>query len=177
MSEQLVIGFTPLPSARRVATWRGVMRTRILFAAISTVLALVLFFWQPERFSDSSWGLAILLLLIGLSWVLVLFTVAKFIVARRELARLGEGMALALDATGINIGESLGGGKYAWTSVTSMVVRRSGVLLRPKLMICAAPDRQIRVPLSAIDVLPADIDNAVRAYSRGQVQVEIKDFA
>ncbi|MGL4831999.1 MAG: hypothetical protein ACRCWS_05420 [Propionibacteriaceae bacterium] len=177
MSEQLVIGFTPLPSARRVATWRGVMRTRILFAAIATVLALVLFFWQPERFSGSSWGLTILVLLIGLSWVSVLFTGAKFIVARRELARLGEGMALALNATGMNIGDSLGGGEYAWSAITSMVVRRSGLFLRPKLMIRAVPDRQIRIALSAIDALPADIDNAVRAYSRGQVQVQIRDFA
>lgn len=173
MSDQLTVGFSPLPTASRFATWHGVVRSRVLLTVLVTVLSVVIYVWQADSFGRDTVTLTIMVALVGMSWLSLFYTLAKFASARRDLARLGEGTAFIIMHQGIQLGDSLGGALLPWASIRSLRAAQFGVFRSPSLLITDTAGVVVRVPLQFLDTLPADLDNAIRTYSRGQASIDL----
>lgn len=164
------IDFNPVPAAQRVARWHGLIRTRLLSFGISVAIAVVIGLWQWKNFSTFAWTLLIVLTLVPLAWVaggLVMLQVAK-----RDLAAVQEGEALAVSPAGLRVG----GHSLAWNEVATITTRSGGPFRSPALIVKPIAGEKITLPADYLSAPVGDIDNAVRVYSRNRHRVDLTGF-
>lgn len=170
MSEDaLVITHSPVAAAGRVARWMGLVQSRVVSALIITVLAVVLYLVRRPLGIGNDVGTWIMVGFVVMSWIFVLLTVVMWIGARRHLRSLREGEALRLDRSGITVGDL----RLPWSQVATLAAKPGAPLGTGTLVVADLQGNKRTVDLDDVNILPADLDNAVRAYSMGTVGVDL----
>lgn len=167
MSDGLEIHHNPVPAAERVARWHGVLRSRLIMLAISVVLSVAVFVWQQQKFN----GLGIVLLavfnLVPLVWVVVAAVYGQ--IAKRDLATVGEGVAMRIHRGGIDVdGRTLG-----WPQVRSVAARTRGPGRSPMLVVAGTDGSSSELAMEQLDVMPSQVDDALRAFTSGRLGLDL----
>ena len=122
------------------------------------------------------WALPTLAVLWGLSsafWIgLTMFWLAR---AKRDLASIGQGVALYIDAEGLEFVQPTPA-KASWAQISALKVTGSGFGAGPRLVMEVSGAPVTSMPISFLDAMPAAIDSAVGARSLGRVRLDVSDM-
>lgn len=168
--QRFAAGLTPLPTAARVARQRGAMRWRIASTLVSVALLAAVLWFGRDTFS-TGW----LIFLIVAFAVTTIFWMVVSIVglqnAKKDLARIQEGVAFYLDQRGIefHFPQRV---DVAWADVSALKLVGRSLGAGPDLAVESNGEIVARVPLSFLDATPQYIDSAAQAYSLGRVRLE-----
>jgi hypothetical protein len=162
MTEELTVGFNPLPAAERVAYYNGQVRSRLLWLGMAIVICLALWLWQAGQLNLGQ-SLALFGAGIGYSLIWLLIAVIGLITARTVLNRIGQGLAMNIGRWGIGVLDS----SASWSQITEITTTRGGIGTGPALVVKTTQGDLKRIPLMHLDAMPGTIDAAVRAYSGG----------
>ncbi len=181
-SERFTVGLTPLFAASRVSKQRSALRFQVILAAIVGMVLLVA--WVGPRILPDGpmrlltdvlpdWSLptAVVVWGIGTAGQLAV-TVWSLTRAKRDLASIGHGEALRIDAEGI---EFLHPRRVQarWSEITGLRISGSALGSGPELKMEVGGQVVARIPISFLDVMPAAIDSAVGARSMGRIRVDV----
>lgn len=167
MSDGLQIHHNPVPAAERVARWHGVVRSRMIMLAISVALSVAIYLWQRQNVNGLGLVLLVLWNLVPLVWLVVGIVYGQ--VAKRDLAAVGEGRALRISREGVTT-ERL---DLPWSDVAGLTAKTRGPGRSPLLVVSATDGRTDAVALDYLDVLPSQIDDAVRAFTSGRLGLDL----
>lgn len=151
-----------LAQAARQRFWSQVWRFGIS-VAITAVFAI----WQGAALTSFTWTILILLMCVPLVFVGIAFF--RWRAAIRDVALVREGIALRVGRPGIVVA----GETVPWAQVGRLTTRR-GKLGGSRLLVVerrGAPE--LTLPLDLLSVSPAQLDNAVRAYSGARLGVDL----
>lgn len=169
-AQPFTAGLTPLPTAARVTRARGALRWRIISTFISLGL-LALFWWLFGSEWSRAWTIGIVSFWVATSALWLVISVVGLSRAKKDLARIGDGVAFHLDARGVEFVQPAGG-LVPWADVTAVKLVGRNVGAGPDLVVEAGGQQVARVPLRFLDVTPSTIDSAVSAYSLGQIRLD-----
>ncbi len=170
LPERFAVGLTPLPTAARVARQRSALRMRIISAIISFALLVgILVFLNPGLPRNLVIGFVAVWVASTGTWMTI--TVVGLHRAKRDLASIGHGDAFYIDSTGIEFlhPEPV---QAAWSDISALRVTGNSLGAGPSLVMEAAGDRNVRIPLSFVDATASAIDSAASARSLGRVRVD-----
>lgn len=171
LPERFAVGLTPLPTAARVARQRSALRMRIISALISLALLVgFLVFFNPGWSVGLVVGFLVVWVVMTATWFTI--TVVGLQRAKRDLASIGEGDALYIDAAGIEFvhPQPL---RAAWSEISAVRITGSNMGAGPRLVLEADGQPPVGIPLSFIDATPSAIDSATSARSLGRVRVDV----
>lgn len=183
--ERFAVELTPLPTASRVARQRGRLRYQIIVAVILAVVLLIA--WLAPQLLPAgprgviqevlpSWMVPTLAVLWGLSsafWIgLTMYWLAQ---AKRDLASIGQGVALFIDSTGLEFVQPVSV-KASWAEISALKVTGTGFGAGPKLSMEVGGKPVAAIPISFLDAMPAAIDSAVGARSLGRIRLDVSDM-
>jgi hypothetical protein len=163
--DELVVPYDPAPALNRVERWRRMLRRRLISLGISAVLLIVIFLWQSDRLTANLAGTVIVyavVLLAGLGWALFCWIALRR--SRGAAAGAGQGVALKVDRSGIE----LAGRQIGWAQLVTLTTARGKWPSGPLLRAVATDGGRVDIPLEQLPVLPATLDSTVRAYSGGR---------
>lgn len=171
LPERFAVGLTPLPTAARAARQRSALKMRIISALISLALLVAIFvFFNP------GWSAGLLTGFVGIwvatSAIWITITVVGLQRAKRDLAAIGHGDALYIDATGVEFVHPRPV-RATWSEITALKITGSSLGAGPRLVMEAVGQPSVGVPLSFIDASPSAIDSATSARSLGRVRVDV----
>ena len=176
MTDEFRVAYNPVPTAARVAALSARLKRSVLNGVLSLAFWVVVFWWQRDRSPGLAWGI----LGLGLVVSLALFagTAAAWLVARRDLAGVGTGDAIVIDADAIT-GIRPGGGavRIPWEQVSAVVGRGRSLGRGPDLVIARHDGPAWSVPLSFLDAQAGTIDNAIRVFSGGRKGIDLSDLS
>lgn len=165
---ELVVPYDPGPLADKVARRRRLLRSRIISLGITIALLLVIYLWQRDALTGAFFfGLCAVVL--GISLVLIGVSVVLLVMAKREFADLGTGIAIWIGPPGIQVA----GLNASWPEVIAIGTIKGGVGRDPRLRLTTVSGRQADVPLDQVIVFPATLDSTVRAFSAGRHGVDL----
>ncbi len=171
MPDRFSAGLTPLPTAARVTRQRGALRWRIGSTIVSALL-LGAVIWFLGRDWPPAWTYTFIGLWVASSAFWLTVSIVGLYRAKRDLARIQEGVAFHFDMVGVEF-VNPAAGQVPWDDVTALhLVGRSGGA-GPAVAVLAQGTELARVPLSFLDASPAVIDSAARAYSLGRVYLDV----
>ncbi|HYP45386.1 MAG TPA: hypothetical protein VEQ66_09355 [Propionibacteriaceae bacterium] len=165
--EELAVAYDPSELERKVWRRRRLVRSRLVSLVITAVLLVALYAWRREDFTRGY--LILCAVFVGLSVALLVGAVVAHRRARRELARMGQGTALRIGRTGVE----LAGSFVPWSEVAAMraVTGRWG--RHERLQLTRTGGEPLEVPLNQMSVRPATLDLTARAYSAGRHGVDL----
>lgn len=163
MSDELVIGYNPMPATQRVAHFRAMIRSRLIWFALAIVICVGIFLWQRDNLDPLS-TVALFVMGLGFSAVWVVIAVVGYLAAKRSLDSIGTGTAVVVDRQGIEVS----GARTPWTDVAKVGTSRGRLGVGPDLVVTDTAGTGRNVPLSYLDTLPGTLDSAIRAYSAGR---------
>ena len=163
MADELVIGYNPMPATQRVAHFRALIRSRLIWFGLAIVMCIVIYLWQRSNLDGVS-SVALFVMGLGFSAVWVVIAVVGYFAAKRSLDSIGEGTAVTVDREGIDVG----GTRTAWAQVAKVGTARGRLGVGPDLVVTDLAGAARTVPLSYLDTLPGTLDSAIRAYSAGR---------
>ena len=171
MPDRFSAGLTPLPTAARVTRQRGALRWRIGSTVVSAlILGAAIYFlgrdWPP------AWTYTVVGLWVASSAFWLTVSAVGLKRAKRDLARIHEGIAFHLDAVGVEFVHPAAG-LVPWEDVTALRLVGHHGGAGPAVAVDAQGTEVARVPLSFLDAGPAVIDSAARAYSLGRVHLDV----
>ncbi len=166
--EELVVPFDPVPTWDRIARYRRLLRGRLIGLGITVVILAAITIWQresaPLRFLvlGNVVVLGLALVAVGVTWWLTRR-------ARSAVRTLGEGVALRVGRSGVE----LVGRRTRWDHLASLDVVKGPLVLGPRLRVRDRTGAEVTVPWDQLEVLPATLDTAARAYSGGRHGVDL----
>jgi len=165
--EELTVPFDPSQLALKVRRHRRRMWSRVVSLAITVILLAGLYLWKRASFTGGY--LTLTAVLVGISFAWCLGYLLAFRLAKRELARMGQGIAVRIGRPGVE----LRGVYVPWSEVTALraVTGRWG--RAPQLQLSRSSGEALAVPMNQIDVRPATLDLTARAYSAGRHGVDL----
>lgn len=163
MPDELVIGYNPMPATQRVAHFRALIRSRLLWFGLAIVICVAIYVWQRENL-DAVSTVALFVMGLGFSAVWVVVALVRYLAAKRSLDSIGQGTAVTVDRGGIEVS----GARTDWAQVAKVGTSRGRLGLGPDLVVTDVAGTTRTVPLSYLDTLPGTLDSAIRAYSAGR---------
>ncbi len=163
MADELVIGYNPMPATQRVAHFRAMIRSRLIWFGLAIVICVAIYLWQRASLDGLS-TLALFVMGLGFSAVWVVIAVLGYLAAKRSLDSIGHGTAVVVDRDGIEVS----GTRTAWANVAKVSTSRGRLGVGPDLVVTDTSGTGRTVPLSYLDTLPGTLDSAIRAYSAGR---------
>ncbi len=163
MADELVIGYNPMPATQRVAHYRALIRSRLIWFGLAIVICIGVYVWQRASL-DAVSTVALFVMGLGFSAVWVVIAVVGYLAAKRSLDSIGDGVAVTVDRQGIDIA----GARTEWANVTKVGTSRGRLGVGPDLVVTNATGATRTVPLSYLDTMPGTLDSAIRAYSAGR---------
>ncbi|MDR1386172.1 MAG: hypothetical protein LBJ44_01005 [Propionibacteriaceae bacterium] len=160
MSEELTVGFNPMPAAERVAYYSGLVRSRLIWLVVAVGLCAAIWVWQRL---DLARGMQLLLIGLAYSAIWLAASLVGLANSRRLLKSIGQGTAVRVGPWGID----LAGAVLAWPDVALVSTTRGRFGSGPRLDVRTVQGQVRRLPFMYLDTMPGTIDAAVRAYSRG----------
>lgn len=173
-AQRFAAGLTPLPTAARVTRARGIVRWRVISTVISFGL-LALFWWFFGRDWSQAWTIGIVTFWIVSSAFWLVLALVGLSRAKKDLASITEGIAFYLDPEGIDF-VNPDAAQVPWADVTALKLAGRSFGAGPNLVVEAGGQRVAQVPISFLDATPAVIDSAARAYSLGQVHLDVSSL-
>ncbi|HVD80044.1 MAG TPA: hypothetical protein VNB87_05895 [Propionibacteriaceae bacterium] len=165
---ELVVLYDPGPLAGKVARRRRLMRSRLLSLGITVAVLLLIYLWRREDLQGAFFVvLYALILCVSLAWLSA--SAALYVLAKRELATLGSGIAIRIGPPGIQVA-GLGA---SWPEVAAIDTIKGGLGRDSRLRLTTTDGRQADVPLDQVSVFPATLDSTVRAFSAGRHGVDL----
>lgn len=171
LPERFAVGLTPLPTAARVTRQRSALRMRIISALVSlaVLLAIILFF-------NSGFSRGVIIGFVAV-WVVttaawITFTAVGLQRAKRDLASIGHGEALYIDASGIEFVHPRAV-RATWGEISALRITGSNIGAGPRLVMEVDGQPPVRIPMSFVDATPSAIDSATSARSLGRVRVDV----
>lgn len=167
MLQKLEIHHSTTRAAERVARWHNVVRSRLAMLVLLIILSGSIYFWQRQKIN----GLGIIMLFLVCAVALVWFVIAIVwnSIAKRDLATVGEGVALTLDPVGVKVSDWV----KPWHEIAHLKTRSRGLGRSPELLITAVDGQYRTLYLQHLDVMPSQIDDAVRAWTNGRIHLEL----
>ena len=171
LPERFAVGLTPLPTAARVARQRSALRMRIISAMISLALLLGLVFFLNPGWSS---GIVVTFFLIwgATTAVWMGMTIVGLQRAKADLASIGHGDALFIDAEGVEFIHPRPV-RATWSEISALRISGSNLGAGPKLVMEVGGQPAATIPLSFVDTTPSAIDSATSAGSLGRVRVDV----
>lgn len=173
-AEQFTVDLTPLPTAARVATHRRALRWRIISALISLAVLIVVFFIVRPGWS-STWAIVVVVLWAISTGVWIGVTAWSLARAKRDLASIDHGTALAVTRQGMEFYHPTTE-QADWSRISAVKISGSGFGAGPDLVMEVDGAPAAKVPMSFLDAMPSAIDSAVTAHSLGRVRLDVSDM-
>jgi hypothetical protein len=166
--EELTVPFDPTRVADKVQRRKRRMRSRLVSLVITVVFLAVLYFWQRDSLAGAGFfTLYAVVLGVSVAWFAV--HLVGFLMARRDLRRVGQGIALRIGRPGVEVH-----GVYVpWAEVGGLAAVKGGPGRSANLQLTRTTGERLSVPLEQIDVRPATLDLTARAYSAGRHGVDL----
>lgn len=161
--------FDPAPA---VARWRGLRRlvvSRVIGLVLSGGIWAVLWWLSRDNLWEGFWW--VLGVSMGLSVLWLAHAIVSTVLARRDIARLHEGLALGIGRGGLFLD-----GFLPWSHLASMEAKPAGHRGSVRLVITSICGVRGEVPLEWLSQTPAAIDGAVRALSGRRFAVDLTTF-
>jgi hypothetical protein len=165
---ELVVPYDPGPLAEKVARRRRLVRSRLFSLGITVALLLLIYLWQREDLQGAVF-VVLYALILGISLALLGASVALYVLAKREFAALGSGIAIRIGPPGIQVA----GLSASWPEVAAIDTVKGGLGRNPQLRLTTTDGRRANVPLDQVTVFPATLDSTVRAFSAGRHGVDL----
>jgi hypothetical protein len=166
--EELLVPYDPAQLSAKVRRRRRGMWSRLVSLVITVLILVGLYFFGGEGLRAAGF-LAVFGVALAISVAWFLGYLIAYLLARRQLRRIGSGTAVRIGRPGVQVA-----GVYApWAEVAAltMVTRRFG--RHPRLELRRTSGAPASVPLDQIEVLPATLDSTARAYSGGRHGVDL----
>jgi hypothetical protein len=165
---ELVVPYDPGPLAEKVARRRRLVRSRLLSLGITIAVLLLIYLWRREDLQGAVFAvLYALILCASLAWLGA--SAALYVLAKREFAALGSGIAIRIGPPGIQVA----GLSASWPGVAAIDTVKGGLGRDPRLRLTTTDGRQADVPLDQVTVFPATLDSTVRVFSAGRHGVDL----
>lgn len=166
MSDELAVAYDPSAAEQTLLRRRRRLRSRIVSFGITVVIVIGLALWPQTRGPGLLVASAVILA-ISLAWV-VAYGIG-YTRARRARAEVGAGLALRIGRPGVQVA-----GVFApWAEVTGVEAVRGRLGSSARLRLSTITGAQSSVAFDQIDVMPATVDAAVRAYSGSRHGVDL----
>lgn len=166
--DQVSVDYDPGRLMVRVQNRRRHMRSRGLSLVISIIVLTVIGIWRRDVIGNPGFT-AIYVIILSASALWFLIFLIGYLQAKKELDGIGHGTAVRLDRVGVAVaGLTLG-----WGEVATLGSAKAGLGRGPVLQVTAADGRSAAVPFEQLDIPPATLDSAARAYSSGRFGVDL----
>jgi hypothetical protein len=165
---ELVIPYDPGPLTAKVERRSRLIRTRLISLGITIALLGLIYLWRREDLGGS--GLIIIFaIVLGVSLAWLAASIVLYILAKREMRTVGNGVAIRIGRPGIEVAEV----SASWRQVAKIDTMKGGLDRGPQLRLTLADGRRAAVPLDQVTVFPATLDSTVRAFSAGRHGVDL----
>jgi hypothetical protein len=165
---ELVIPYDPGPLTAKVERRRRLIRMRLISLGITIALLGLIYLWRREDLGGS--GLIIIFaIVLGVSLAWLAASIVLYILAKREMRTVGNGVAIRIGRPGIEVAEV----SASWRQVAKIDTMKGGLDRGPQLRLTLADGRRAAVPLDQVTVFPATLDSTVRAFSAGRHGVDL----
>ncbi len=167
MGDEFGIYYRPEVAAEKVARARSKLIWRLgstlVFVAIGIGLRLA---YPDELGSSIPWliGSVLVFALVLGGWEFV-----RYVVARRDAARVPAGLALGANRQGMLLGPDW----FGWDEVGALVVRPGRWGGSSRLVATGRDQRNQEILLDYTDVLPATLDAAILVLSGGRARMDL----
>lgn len=163
--DRFAVGFTPLPTAARVARQRSALRWRIITSIISVVILVVVLVWfRPDW---PQWGLWVFgALWIGSSAFWLTVNLVGLSRAKRDLESIQPGVSFYIDPEGLDF-IAPKQARIRWGEVEKVTVKGGRGGAGPRLVVISGGEVAADVALSMLDATPTVLDSMIRAHSLG----------
>lgn len=158
--------FAPEPAvarwhlARRNRTWR------IISLGISAAISAAIWWFFREQLGDFTWTWVAVALAIPLVYLAA--AIVREVVVRRDVARVGQGLALGVGRRGLFLRDVM----VPWTDVGAVRARSGRLGASDRLVVETRTAQKLELPLSYLTSRPASLDGAVFALSGGRVRID-----
>lgn len=169
--EALAVPYDPTAADNRVVRRKQQLRARLISLGITLVIMTVFYVWRRDDLTGP-WVIAIYsaVIVIALAWIVVCWVGLRL--ARQERAEVGQGLALRIDRTGVE----LAGTFVGWPQLAGLAVVKGGFLRAERLELRRTDGEPVSVALEAMAVKPATLDQTARAYSAGRHGVDLSEL-
>ena len=165
--EELAVPYDPAPAEEKVRRRHRMFRSRIFSLGITVVVLIALYFFVGRKYNGIAiFGLYGLMLLVSVGWLVAAYLAYRM--AKRELASVGQGTALVIDRSGVQ----LAGTRVPWAQVTALTAIKGPMFGSPLFQLAHAGG-EVAVPFDHLEVSPARLDMVARAYSGGRHGVDL----
>lgn len=158
--------YVPQAAAAAVAAAKRNRWGRIISLLISVAILAALYFFFRSQLGGISWqwlAIGLALPLAYLAWAIV-----REVAVRREVSRVGDGLALGITRQGLLLPE----GWLPWEGVATLKARPGRLGRSPALVVTAVDEKTSSLPLPFLSALPATLDNAIAALSGERFRVD-----
>jgi hypothetical protein len=167
--EELVLPFDESQVLEKVLRRRRRVRSQVVSLVITVIVLVAIYLWQRDQTAGQGFSAIYGVVLgISLAWFLVYLVV--YLRAKRELARVGTGIALRIDRYGVEVSGTF----VPWAEVRSLAAASPGLGRPAVLRLERVTGEPLSVPLNQIQVRPATLDLTARAYSAGRHGVDLQ---
>lgn len=157
--------FNPEPAVARYHQFKRAIKGRIFGIVLSLLIWAGIGWWNRENLDTVFW--TIFGISMALSVALLVRAIVQTRLAKKEIGKLHEGLALGIGRGGLYLDDFL-----AWEDVDHLVAvpgsRGSG-----RLVVVATNGAWREVPVDWLSHAPAAVDNAVRALSANRHHVDL----
>ena len=164
--EELAVPYDPTEPLAKVKKRGRMVRGRIISTAITVIIMVALYLWQRAAFPQGAW--IVYGIVVGVSLLWLALYVVGWVQAKRDLATVGQGVALRIGRTGVQVA-----GEYApWSAITALRVVNGKLGRSPRFRLEHAHGAA-EIDMNQLPVLPATLDTTARAYSAGRHGVDL----
>ena len=168
--EELAVAYDPSQLEQKVSRRRRLWKSRLVSLVITILLLAALYAWKREEFTGGYLILCGVFVGVSVAWFIGSLVASRL--AKRELARMGQGTALRIGRPGVE----LAGSFVPWSEVVALraVTGRWG--RHERLQLTRTSGEPLAVPLNQMAVRPATLDLTARAYSAGRHGVDLSEL-
>lgn len=169
--EALAVPYDSKAADDRVARRRQQIKMRLISLGITVVVMIIFYLWRRQDLTGAFFVIGyVLVFVIAFAWLA--FHWIGYKLAQRERAEVGQGTALRIDRTGVE----LAGVFAAWPQVAGLAAVKGGFFRAERLQLARTDGEPVSVAFEALGVRPATIDQTARAYSSGRHGVDLSEL-
>ena len=168
MIQQLDVSYDPSQLVAKTERRRRRLRSRLISLGITVAVLVAIYLWRRHEQEEVGY-IAVYAVVLGLSLAWLAVTLIAYLRAKRDLATIGNGVALRIGPPGIELANLY----VPWPEVASVATVKGGLDRAPALELTSTAGARARVPLDQISVFPATLDSATRAFSGGRHGVDL----
>lgn len=161
--------YDPAPAVARWQGFKKAITSRVIGLVLSGAIWGVLWWISRDNLWPGFWW--VLGISVGISVALLARTIVQTVLAKRDLNRLHEGLALGIGRGGLFLD-----GYLPWQHVASLEAVPPGLRGSVRLVVTSHGGVRREVPLEWLSQSPSAVDGAVRALSDRRFSVNLDTF-